>query len=75
MIPFADNEGWVRVTISERQSVGAKGQTHYMKLDTWKPQPQQPQQPAEQPKQAVEQPKQTSKQGQLEDINVEDIPF
>ena len=34
------NNGWVNIVIKERKTPSAGGMTHYLEIDTWKPQKQ-----------------------------------
>lgn len=40
-----EDNGWANLIISKRQSPSDKGVTHYVKVDTWKPDPNRAQQP------------------------------
>jgi hypothetical protein len=63
MAKYCNEEGWVNVTIARRRNISEKGQTHYMTLNTWKP------------NKKTEQDEQKDSPIQEEEINTEDIPF
>jgi hypothetical protein len=59
------DNGWVNVVVKERREPSEKGTTHYLEVDTWKPNTDQ-----------GGATKATSKtEGKTEEISVEDLPF
>ena len=57
--------GWVNVVVKERREPSEKGTTHYLEVDTWKPNSEAP---AE--KKAV-----PAKPAQTDEVSAEDLPF
>jgi hypothetical protein len=60
---YANEKGYVNMTMSKRKEVGQYGDTHYFTLNEWKPEGEMNNSSA---------PKNDSANG---DISVEDIPF
>lgn len=58
------SNGWVNVVVKERREPSEKGTTHYLEVDTWKPN-----QEAESSKAAPAKPAQTN------EVSAEDLPF
>lgn len=42
-----NKDGWVNIDIKKRREVGAKGQTHYMQLNTYQPKEHSPHDPGD----------------------------
>ena len=57
--------GWVNVVVKERREPSEKGTTHYLEVDTWKPNTDQGGAAKTAPK----------AEGKTEEISVEDLPF
>lgn len=69
LMQYANEKGYINMTMSKRREVGQYGDTHYFTLNDWKPEggaaPQQ---------QAPASSTPTNSQGG-DDISVEDLPF
>lgn len=62
------SNGWININIKERRSPSAGGMTHYLEVDTWKPNSEQGGGSDAAPKAAKPAPAQ-------EDLQPEDLPF
>lgn len=63
------DNGWVNVAIKQRREPSAGGMTHYLEVDTWKPEPREG---GSAPKAAA---KKAEPAENIEDISAEDLPF
>lgn len=62
----ANESGWVNVVVKERREPSEKGTTHYLEVDTWKPEPRENNGQSAAPK---------AEPALDEEITAEDLPF
>ena len=64
------SNGWINVVVKERRTPSEKGTTHYLEVDTWKPEPRDgdsaPAPKASAPAKPAE---------NVEEMSAEDLPF
>ena len=70
LMQYANEKGYINMTMSKRREVGQYGDTHYFTLNDWKPTNEWgPSAPVQ------DQNSQAPKAGGGDDISVEDLPF
>lgn len=62
------SNGWINIVVKERRSPSAGGMTHYLEVDTWKPQNQEGGEKAQEAAKSAPAPA-------GDDLSPEDLPF
>ncbi len=72
---YANEKGYVNMTMSKRKDVGQYGDTHYFTLNEWSPEGRGESQFATTPDQAPRKQQDAPAPQYQEDISIEDLPF